>query len=427
MTAAHSGRAHAKLAPSASYRWLNCPGSVPYEDHFEDRTSEFAAEGTAAHELVARCLEQGWAPGRFIGWWIDIDGENGKIFHEAEPDDKGDTPRWFEVTVEMCDAVEVMLDAVRDIIARYPDAEVSIEERLDMTHIHPLIFGTGDVTIYVPSIEKLFIVDYKHGKGVVVEVKGNKQLRLYSVGAAKRYHNRPLATVEAVIVQPRAPHKDGPVRSETFDLIELMEFEAMVYDGACRTDDARLDLQTMTWAVWTDTYLDAGPWCGFCKAQADCPVARANALAIARAEFGEDGELVLQEPETLTPDEQAAVLEQVSILKGWVKAVEERAHQCAVEGAAPTGFKLVDKRAIRKWKDADETRQTFEPFLGGDIYAAPKMLSPAQLEKKLGKKAFAELAEGLWVQTPSGTNLAPVDDPRPARMAGAADEFENVE
>ena len=43
--------AHAVLSPSGSHRWLNCTPSARLEQEFDDRETEAAREGTAAHAL----------------------------------------------------------------------------------------------------------------------------------------------------------------------------------------------------------------------------------------------------------------------------------------------------------------------------------------------------------------------------------------
>ena len=49
---------HAILSASASHRWLNCPPSVRLTENMPDVTSEFALEGTDAHELCAYLVEK---------------------------------------------------------------------------------------------------------------------------------------------------------------------------------------------------------------------------------------------------------------------------------------------------------------------------------------------------------------------------------
>ena len=49
---------HAILSASSSHRWLNCNPSARLEQEFEDRTSEAAEEGTAAHALAEHKLRK---------------------------------------------------------------------------------------------------------------------------------------------------------------------------------------------------------------------------------------------------------------------------------------------------------------------------------------------------------------------------------
>jgi hypothetical protein len=64
----HSARAHARLAPSGADMWWNCPPSVQDdggEPHAE-RETIYAREGTAAHEMVEDCLQNGREAAEYI-------------------------------------------------------------------------------------------------------------------------------------------------------------------------------------------------------------------------------------------------------------------------------------------------------------------------------------------------------------------------
>jgi hypothetical protein len=453
MSDAHSARAHARLAPSAAHRWITCPGSIHMEKDFPNTTSAFAAEGTAAHELAALCLDTGRDPDDFEGYWVDIYSPEGqpplrKI--DGPPADAKEN-QWWIVDNEMIDAVTVYVEHIRGIVDRLPDAEPEIEQRLDMTHLDPEIFGTGDATIYSESEKTLYVIDYKHGKGQVVEVNENPQLRLYGAGAAKRYHNRPLERVVLTVIQPRAPHAKGPVRSEEIDVLDMFEFEFEVEEAAQNVRQAEMDAthDTMTKAVWENTYLSAGGHCGFCRAQAVCAKARERSLSVAQAEFGEVGEAVtLSDHTKMTSDQLAAVLMEVSILKSWLNAVETHAHAEACAGRMPTGFKLVPKRATRKWADEQQAQKLLCARFGKETVMPtpePELLSVAKVEKAVGARKFKtfldelesdrELAALTGCEEPpelvkkisSGTNLAPISDARPTVKTDAATEFGSAE
>lgn len=46
-----ASKAHAVLSASASHHWLHCPPSARLCETYEDKGSDYAAEGTDAHEL----------------------------------------------------------------------------------------------------------------------------------------------------------------------------------------------------------------------------------------------------------------------------------------------------------------------------------------------------------------------------------------
>jgi hypothetical protein len=403
---AHTQRAHATLAPSAAHRWMNCSGSIRMEAGMPESTSTFASEGTAAHTLAAFCLDNHLPAVSALGDVVDID--TGKISAVAEAD--GVTR--FAVDEEMVDAVQMYIDHVYSLIPTKA-YELDVEQRLNMRHIHSEIFGTGDAVVYLPHAAHLHVIDFKYGKGVVVDPDENPQLLLYGAGAARRYHNRPVEHVTLHIVQPRAPHVRGVVRSWTTDVFALMEFEIRLERLALATESA-------------DAPLVAGDWCRFCKAAGVCPALRERALQGALLEFSEDisaGQLLA--PTTLKPAQLATVLGEAELIGNWLKAVQEHAHREAVAGRPPTGFKLVAKRAVRRWRDEDAVEEALVKagLTADEVFTEPELKSPAAIEKIITKKRFATLEGELVVKQSSGTNLVPVSDPRAAVTFDAGAEF----
>ena len=393
---------------------MHCPGSVRASENLPDDTSEAAAEGTAAHELAAHCLQTGDDPGTFEGMWVDIHADDpAKRFVDLD-EAPAEELRFFEIDTVMVESVELYVDHIRSL-----PGELEVEQRLDITHIHRDIFGTGDALKYDEAARHLHVADLKYGKGVVVEADENPQMVLYGIGAARRYHNRLIEKLTIHVVQPRAPHEKGPIRKYDFDLLDMFEFEDKLSAAAAATDDP-------------DAPFAAGEWCydSFCKLQATCAVNRRYRLASAAAEFGTvDDETVYPNPDALTAEQEARVLREANGLLAYTKAVQERAHARALAGNLPAGFKLVAKRAVRKWRNEGEARAkllalAIEPF------EEPKLKSPAKVEgqfpgknKAERQKAMADLVEAKS----SGTNLVPVDDPRPAVVVGAANEFGAVD
>lgn len=391
--------AHAKLGPSSAERWFKCAGSIRASEGIKNESGIFAAEGTAAHSLAAHCLEHGFDAARYIGAVAGPDGVNDDI--SAEADEK----TTFEVDDEMADAVQEYLDLCRRFMV--PPWEFDIEQRLDLTAVHKDVFGTGDFISYHPETKALIVVDYKHGKGHAVEVAENKQLMTYAVGAALRYHNRGLGAITLYVVQPRCPHKDGSVREANYDSVELLEFRSDLADAATATEAA-------------DAPRVAGDWCGFCPAAATCTERRDLAMKAAEGEFGPEAVV-----EGMSPDRVANILREADQMKNWIKRVEAYAQTEAQHGRLPTGFKLVAKRATRKWKSQADAQAYLETILEldrDDIFVDPKMKSPAQIEAVIGKKRKSEIA-GLYEAVSSGANLVPVEDPRAELRPDAEKEF----
>ena len=64
---------HATLSPSSADRWMTCPGSVPLSEGIVDTSSEYAAEGSAAHEIAALCLTNSSDAAAYVGRIVEID------------------------------------------------------------------------------------------------------------------------------------------------------------------------------------------------------------------------------------------------------------------------------------------------------------------------------------------------------------------
>lgn len=368
-------------------RWSACPGSVRLSRDVENRATSYAAEGTVAHDLARIALTMKVKPETYLGKVRSADGFD------------------FTVDQEMVDAVNVYVESVN---ADYnPDAGdvLVVEHPLDLSELHPNLYGTSDAGIWKPKQHLLIVKDYKHGAGVPVEAKKNKQGRYYALGMLLNM-KVPARRVRIEIVQPRCPHPDGPIRSEEIDAIDLLDFSTDLIDYAKATEDEAAPLH-------------AGDHCRFCPAAALCPELQKRAQANAAQAFDAGG--------SYDPAALAKTLEWLPVLEGWIKNVREFAYNEAEHGRTPPGWKLVAKRATRKWKNEIEAIQALQKLGLGEpeLYPIPKLNSPAQIEKTLGKKNSGVL-ETLCIKESSGHTLAPDSDPRPAVKEAAADAFTNV-
>jgi hypothetical protein len=370
----------------------------------ESKSSRYADEGTAAHELAAHCLNTGRDAAKYIGWSIDIKADARSRFVQ------GQHPGFFEVTDEMAEGVQLYIDYVRKIMETDNDREVDVEFRFDLQHVHTGMFGTGDVVIYLPNTGRLYVCDFKYGRGVPVEPAENPQLLSYGLGAVRRHHNRPLSSVTLTVVQPRCRHPKGPVREWDTDAVTLLDFEHDLRAAALATEQP-------------DAPLKAGDWCKFCPAAATCPALRDRAKDIAKAEFG------LKDPEGMEPAQIATVLADIGILKDWCKRFEEYAHDQVAAGHRIPGYKLVEKRAIRKWKDESSIAAVLADIYELDatvIYKPAEVNSPAQIERLMpgkNKEQRAKVLEPLTVKNSSGAVLVPEHDIRPSVKTDVTQEF----
>ena len=374
---------HSELGASSYSRWKECPGSVALSRGIEKKSSIYAEEGTLAHDVAAVLLAN-------------------------------QTPH-PEPSEEMMEAVQVYLDYIESLRSQKPDFE-AIEQKFDLSQLHPKLFGTGDYVCYFAETKTLHVVDYKHGAGVAVEVVekendgtevGNEQLMYYGVGALYQ-NNFPIRKLVLTVVQPRCYHDKGPIRSWETNPANIMEYEATLVEDAVKTEQSNAPLKT-------------GDHCRWCAAQAICPAKQKQAIEVARDVFAPT--------ETYDPIKLANTLRQLDQVESWCKSVRSFAYSEAEAGRIPPGFKLVDKRATRKWiegVDAKKLAATFTLRKESDFYSPAELISPAQCEKIIskGEKNFLE---ELTLKISSGKNLVEDNEKNSGRMAiapKAAEVFE---
>lgn len=388
----HAQRAHAELGASSAHRWMACPGSIALSRGIPNVDSEYAREGTAAHELAEKCLHR------------DLDAA---AF-------KGTTVNGFDVDDDMAEAVQAYLDAVRE---RAAGGTLWIEQRIDLHKLNPPagMFGTADAMIH--KGRRLSVVDLKYGKGHVVEVKNNPQLRYYGLGCLLSLPpGIEVDELEIVVVQPRAAHEDGIVRTEVVPIEEMLTFAGELIAAARET-------------VKPNAPLVVGDHCRFCPAMSRCPAQAENAMALAQSEFaplvGIDvtpAKLAPPDPRLMTPVQLSGLLPHLKRLEDWIRSVRATAQDLEMQNAGTIpGWKLVQKRANRTWTDERAVREYLQEFgLSPEEMETRELRSPAQIEKVVGKKA---MPEHLIEKVSSGLTLAPEKDARPQVLTHPGAEF----
>lgn len=372
------------------HRWAACPGSVVLSEGIESKSSQDAKLGTAAHALAEACLNEGMDADEFIGQSIAAE----------------DTA--FIVDPEMADAVQVYLDFIRGLLQADDGAILEVEHRFHLKDIDEDCFGTSDAVVWSPGTRTLYVIDYKHGAGVAVEAAGNPQLRYYALGALLELKYK-ASQVVSVIVQPRCFHADGPIRQDTIPVLELLDWSAELSEAVGTVQDA---FEQRGRDAWAKAYLHTGDHCRWCPAAPECPKKIAQAYEVAGVEF-----------KAVTPSRLGELLTLADQLEPWIKSLRQFAYDVANAGNDVAnagnevpGWKLVEKRATRKWASEGRAAEFLQEYI--DSPYEKKIITPAEAEKRL-KSLKVPIPDELVVKESSGTTLVPVDDKRPAIVRGA--------
>ena len=367
---------HSLLSASSSHRWLHCPPSARLCEGYDDKGSNFAAEGTDAHALCEYKLRAA------LG---------------MEAKDPTEDLSWYDAEMEESanGYAAFVMELVEEAKKNCSDLVVLIEQRLDYSRYVAEGFGTGDCVIIADGT--LHIVDFKYGRGILVEAEDNPQMMLYALGALELFDCLyDIDTVSMTIFQPRR----GNVSTYTLPKADLYEWADTVLAPAAE----------LAWSGEGEYH--CGEWCQFCKAKADCRE-RANAnMELAKYEF--------KQPPLLTDEEVEEILGRIDELIAWASDIRDYALQAAIGGKHWTGYKLVEGRSNRKYTDERAVVAAVRAA-GYDPYEH-KVLGVTAMTTMLGKKQFNDILGGLVTKPQGKPTLVPDSDKRPA-MTNIINEF----
>lgn len=369
-------KAHAILSASSSHRWLNCPPSARLCETYEDKGSNYAAEGTDAHSLCEYKFRKALGMGAV---------------------DPSEHLTWYNEEMEDCanGYATYIMELVESAKETCADPVVLIEQRVDFSRWVEQGFGTSDAIIIADGT--LRVIDYKHGLGVLVEADNNPQMMCYALGALELFDAiYDIDTVAMTVYQPRRQNVS------TFEMSK---------DDLCRWAEEVLK-PTAELAFAGDGNFLCGEWCGFCKAKHECR-ARAEAnLLLAQYDF--------KLPPLLEDSEIEVILSRADQLVSWVNDIKEYALQQAISGKDWTGFKLVEGRSNRRYTDEAAVTQAVTNA-GFDPYER-KLLGITAMQKLLDKSHFEELLSA-YIEKPQGKpTLVPESDKHPV-MNNAKTDF----
>lgn len=426
-------RAHSPFGPSSAHQWIPCTGrhqlikKILAAGKTLPPSSKFAAEGTAAHTLLATCFRNNEDAWEHAGELIHVEG-------------------WapFVVDKEMVDGVQRALDFTRAKLEQLKEkgksAILIVEQRVASPEDGDA-YGTSDIIILVPG-ERVYIIDFKYGKGIVVE-PDDEQLKLYGhyvFDTYKTYNDvfdggfngkkdeelfpDRNTVAELYIIQPRIEwhpvrgvDPEGKIRRFVTNRTELARFfygEALPSMQEARTDKARLTV---------------GDHCRYCPAALYCSALHKNMeeIGISLTE-----EINLDE---LGDDRLGFLLDIARMAEKRKATFEREAFARAMNRHIIPGSKLVKKIGERQWKNTQNITnpesglqeiKSFEESVldkfGADAYAPSTFRTPADLEKQFGKAAkdFSK----LWAEKPdTGLTLAATSDRREEQKPDPLENF----
>lgn len=235
---------HALLSASSASRWLKCTAAPRFEEHLPERTSKYAEEGCLAHSICELKTLKKFTVMTSRTYTTRLNKLKKDPLYSEEMDKTSDL--YIEHLIEQA----MLYDSTPTVVA---------EVQVDFGEYVPEGFGTCDNVMI--GGDTLSITDYKHGKGVPVSAVGNPQMRLYALGALKRYapvFGDAIKKVRMSIDQPRL----DSYTTDTITVEELMAWGENIKPIAQKAFSGLGEFVP-------------GDHCRFCRGKAQCR-ARAN-------------------------------------------------------------------------------------------------------------------------------------------------------
>lgn len=377
----HSGRKHALLSASGASRWINCTPSARMEESYSDTESDYAKEGTLAHEFGDLEL-------RIASYTGPVSKGSQKDLMQQKLALLRKNPLYTsEMETEVEKYTSYILEEWADAKKRHGEALLLVEEKTDFSHIVPDGFGTSDANIIADEL--LEVVDLKYGKGVRVAATGNAQGRLYALGVLRKYELiYDIKKVKITIAQVRLDH----FGSEVLTVEELNKWAETVVKPAAEK------------AYAGEGDCNPGDWCRWCSAKPRCKALADHVNELAKLDFAE--------PKELTDEQILEAYERFDLLNEWASAVQSYMLSEALKGRTWKGLKVVEGRSNRKWDDEQEAIKKLKKkgFKASEL-TNTKIKGIGDIEKLVGKVDFENLK--LTVKPEGKPALVPESDKRP--------------
>ena len=386
----HKDRNHALLSASGASRWMKCNSSARLEDMFPDCSSEYAEEGTLAHEISELKLT------KYLKT-MSLRTFNSKM-------KKLKSHKLYKP--EMENYTDVYVDNIKELLMSFDKpGTAEIEKKVDFSEYVPEGFGTCDfVTV---DNETLYIRDLKYGRGVPVSAQDNQQLMLYSLGAYLEFSLfKDIENINMGIIQPR------------LDIVSIFEISA---DKLMKWAENEVKPNAEK-AFKGEGDFKVGQ-CTFCRAKALCR-ARAEANMSLETEMKLKGNI-------LSNEEMGEILNRARDIVKWVKDIENYCQQAILRGEYVPGWKVVEGRSVRAFSDTEKAMEVLkEKGVAEELMYERKVLTLTQLEGVVGKKDFNEYVGDFIIKPKGKPTLVPESDKRAPYVndvINASDDFINLD
>lgn len=377
--------AHAFLAPSSAHRWVFCPGSARLEAAYpETEETPEAAEGTAAHWVALDCmLLAGRVPA------VDEVAPNG-----------------VHITADMIEAAELVArDVVATLGANWRQMIV-VEQRVTIPRVHPQNWGTPDVRAWQQLGDGRWVLhvwDFKYGHKIV-EAFENWQCIDYASGALSEAKiDDGLAdqntVVSICVIQPRAYHRDGPVRRWTVRASDLRAHINRLHSSA-------LDAVSDNPKCYPEPSA-----CENCRGRHACEALQRSAYRA--AEIGHSAQPLDLSPHALGL-ELRMLLRAEALLKARRSGLEEHAVSLLKRGQPVAWFAMESTPGRLTWTKPAAEVMLLGQMVGANFAAPVEPITPTQA-KKLAP-TLATLIDSYSTRPAGAAKLVPDDGTKARRV-----------
>jgi len=374
---------HAFLAPSAAHRWVHCALAPTLEASYpETEKSAAALEGTAAHWVAQQFLER------------------------AELAEVGDVtePVGVRVTQEMRDAALLLHDEFLRTLGLSWASVLQVEKPVQAHMIHEQNWGTSDYYAIVEGPEEvtLYLWDFKFGHRLV-DVFENWQLINYAFGIAYEHiqHGGRRVTIDMRIVQPRAFHRQGPVRSWRVDLGDLRGYVRRLATAAAAACEPNPKA----------TPTPSG--CKHCKGRHACEALQREAYQA--ADLAQEAQALDLPPQALGLELRTLARAQ-ALLDARVSGLEAQAVAQIKWGDLVPFWALEPSQGRKAWTASSDAVLAMGQLWGVDLAKPPEAITPTQAVKAGVPK---DLIDAYSARQPGAVKLTADNGDKARQIFGA--------